>query len=254
MAIKSKGKSRPRQAARAPKRAPVPVPQPFFARRRVQLVIVFLVGLGVFWGGVWVTNGLRADRVRTERAAAAARHRAVVAKQRDAVQGWKSAVETAVGTLAPIQDPLPPQLGADAKSNAQSILDGNAPLVSKEALAAFAGNASAAADTLDAYKLTQAIEGKGMTADQVNTILVGRTEVVQALRLYADAATLTAVAMDANGDIAKASAQAALDASASADALLSDGWRSYQLALNEVGIVTAPPGGLGSGAGLGTGS
>ena len=61
MAIKGKGRTRARQPVRAPRRGPVPVPVPFFRRRGVQVVGAFLAGLLVFWGGVWLTNGLRAQ-------------------------------------------------------------------------------------------------------------------------------------------------------------------------------------------------
>jgi hypothetical protein len=61
MAIKGKGRTKARQPVRAPKRGPVPVPVPFFRRRSVQVVAAFLVGSLVFWGGIWLTNGLRAQ-------------------------------------------------------------------------------------------------------------------------------------------------------------------------------------------------
>ena len=62
MAIKGKGKTKNRQPARAPRRTPVPVKPPFFARRWVQLVAALLIGMGIVWFLVWVTNGIRASR------------------------------------------------------------------------------------------------------------------------------------------------------------------------------------------------
>ena len=64
MAIKGKGRTKTRQPVRAPRRGPVPVPVPFARRRSVQVVSAFVTGLLVFWGGVWLTNGLRALRGR----------------------------------------------------------------------------------------------------------------------------------------------------------------------------------------------
>jgi len=124
MAIKgktrSKTKSKGHLAGRAPRREPVPVPVPFFLRRWVQLVAVFLLGVGVLAMGVWVTNGLRQDR--DEKAAAAA-----AATRAAALQKWQSEVEVQLGTVAQMQSgsgtlqppPVSPEVGAAVDALAQ---------------------------------------------------------------------------------------------------------------------------------------
>ena len=124
MAIKGKTRSKTKAkghlAGRPPRREPVPVPVPFFLRRWVQLVAVFLLGVGVLAMGVWVTNGLRQDR--DEKAAAAA-----AATRAAALQKWQSEVEVQLGTVAQMQSgsgtlqppPVSPEVGAAVDALAQ---------------------------------------------------------------------------------------------------------------------------------------
>ena len=91
MAIKGKGRTRTKQPVRAPRRGPVPVPVPFVRRRGVQVVAAFLVGALVFWGGVWLTNGLRAQDTSE-------RDREQELQQRRAGAAWENLVATEVGT------------------------------------------------------------------------------------------------------------------------------------------------------------
>ncbi|MDP9118719.1 MAG: hypothetical protein M3M93_00375, partial [Actinomycetota bacterium] len=91
MAIKGKGRTRTRQSVRAPRRGPVPVPVPFARRRGVQVIAAFVAGLLVFWGGIWLTNGLRAqDTSERDREEELLRRRAGAA--------WENVVATELGT------------------------------------------------------------------------------------------------------------------------------------------------------------
>jgi hypothetical protein len=209
------------------------VPKPFFARRWVQLCVTFLVGLGIFWLGIWVTNGLRADREAKDRDAQ-------TLQQRQALQTWKAEVEAQIGPVAPIQDPIPPAIGADIKTAATAITKGGTPTATKASLAAEAGAITKTADALEAYALADTIRDRGFGVDRVNTITVSRTQIVQALRLYATSASLTAESLGADPAVAKPLARRALDVFASAEALLADGWRAYQLVLGDAGLASAP--------------
>jgi hypothetical protein len=233
MAIKSKGRTKPRQAARAPRREPVDVRGPLLSRRWVQLVAAFLVGLGVFWFAIWLTNGLRDQQATKDL-------EAQIAKQRQAMQSWKAELETQIGGLAPIQDPVPPAVGTDVSAAARAISKGQDPKVAAAALSAKAEDLTKAADALETYALADTIRDHGFNADRVNTITVSRTEIVQSLRLFANAAILTARAIDAPDELAKPIAERALEVTDSANALLNDAWRAYQLVLADAGLASAP--------------
>lgn len=230
MAIKGKGRSKQRTVAKAPRRAPVAAPVPFARRRWVHVTSAFLLGLGVFWLGVWVTNGLRdQDRQSTQDAQ--------LQEQITALQRWKAQLEGQVGPIAPIQDPLPPVIAADTKSAAASLADGKEPAETAEALTLESENLAKAADALEKFDLSGAISGKGFGAG-ANTILVSKTQLVQAFRLYASATILTVAAMDAPAAPATTMAEQATAVMTSADALLADSWRGYQLSLGEAGLAS----------------
>ena len=89
MAIKGKGRTKARPTSRAPRREPVPVPDPWARRRWVQVLAAFLAGLLVFWGAIWLTNGLR-DQDRTDEQGREA------LEQRRAGTAWQSLVETQI--------------------------------------------------------------------------------------------------------------------------------------------------------------
>ena len=227
MAIKSKGRSRPRQAARAPRRGPVEVPKPFFTRRWVQLVLVFILGLGVFGTGVWVKAGLQDERDRRQQDA-----------QRQALQLWKTQVESAFGPLGRMQDPLPPAVGESIRGVVKSISAGKAqPEGMAEQLGTAAEMLTTAADALDAYELSESIRDLGFDAGGANTITVSRTEMVQALHLYAVAASLGADATTAEPEASKAMGARALQIVDAADSILEDAWRGYRLALGPLGLL-----------------
>src|SRR5215216_1926235 len=101
MAIKGKGRTKARRPVRAPRRGPVPVPVPFAKRRGVQALAAFLAGLLVFWGGIWLTNGLREqDRATQADAQDLLRRRAGSA--------WKTFIESQLGTIGTVQEGTPP--------------------------------------------------------------------------------------------------------------------------------------------------
>jgi hypothetical protein len=231
MAIKGKGKTKARTAARAPRRAPVAVPVPLVRRRWVQVTAAFVVGLGVFWVGIWLTNGLRDQEV-------AQRQEDELQQQVTAMQRWVAQVEGQVGAITALQDPLPPTLGTEARSAAASIADGKEPAEDPEQLTSQANELADAADTLQEFDLSAAVKDKGF-GDRVNTILVSKLQLVEALRLYAVANRLTVAAMEAPSEQATTMAEEATEILTTADHVLSDAWRNYQLVLGQVGLASS---------------
>jgi hypothetical protein len=251
MAIKgkarSKTKARGHQAGRAPRRDPVPVPTPFFLRRWVQLVAVFLLGLGAFALGVWVTNGLRQDS--DEKAAAAA-----AATRAAALQKWQSEVEEQLGTVAQMQGGSgslqAPPVSPDVSATVDALAKGDKPTSTPTDLAASADALGKAADALQNYDLSGALRDQGF-GSEIEGIFASRTEFVAALRGYQDAASLARLAQTTKDQ--KLSASIAAEARStlgSAQTSLQDAWSNYVFALQANNLVTiAPPTGSGLGSG-----
>lgn len=233
MAIKGKGKTRGRQPARAPRRAPVEVKKPLFLRRWVQISMAVIAGFLAMMLLVWVTNGLRQQRVNKKATTEAS-------EQRAAAEKWKSTVEGALGTLGTISPVADPVLLSQIGSAITGLQKGDVPKDTAATLQTAQDQAKTAADPIDAYKLVDQIRDKGMSEGQVDWFLNSQRRIVQALELYRESAATAAIAIDATGAQRKAITARALDIKATADAILKDGWSDYQNALGSVGVVQTP--------------
>src|SRR5436190_6578485 len=154
MAIKGKSRARAKakghQPGRAPRREPVPVSPPLFQRRWVQLVAVFLLGLGAFALGVWVTNGLRQDSDQKAAEASAA-------TRATALQQWQTEVEKDLGTVATMQNGsntlTPPPVSPDVSAAVKALASATKPASTPASLTSSAQKLGAAADALDKFDL-----------------------------------------------------------------------------------------------------
>jgi hypothetical protein len=182
VAIKGKGRTKTKQPVRAPRRGPVPVPVPFAKRRGVQALAAFLAGLLVFWGGIWLTNGLRQeDR--------ASRTEAQDLLKRRAASAWKSLVETEVGTIGTVQEGTPPVI----LPQIPAILTALANRTPEDVVATLKDAAAGAKDvsaTIGAYALSRSITEKGFDAAGALRFLSARDELVLALDLTRESALL----------------------------------------------------------------
>jgi hypothetical protein len=233
MAIKGKGKTRGRQPARAPRRAPVEVKTPLFLRRGVQISVAAIAGFLVMMLLVWVSNGLRQQRADKKATTEAS-------QQRAAAEKWKSTMEGTLGTLGTLSPGTDPVLLSQIGTAITALQKGDVPKGAAAALQTAQDQAKAAADPLDAYGLVDQIGGKGMSSGEVDWFLNSQKRIVQALELYRESAALAALSIDATGGQRKAIAARALDIKAAADAILKDGWSDYQNALASVGIAQPP--------------
>lgn len=232
MAIKGKGKTRGRQPARAPRRAPVEVKTPFFLRRRVQIFVALIAGFLMMMFLVWATNGLRkqrADKMATTEAS----------DQRTAAEKWKTTVEGALGTIGTLSG-AEPVLLSQIGTTITALQKGDVPKGTADTLQAAQDQAKSAADSLTAFGLRDQVGDKGMSTGQVEWFLNSQQRIVQALELYRESAATAALAIDATGGQRKAIAARALNIKVIADAILKDGWSDYQNALGSAGIVQAP--------------
>ena len=246
MAIKGKGKTRTRQVARAPRREPVEVKPPFLMRRWVQVVGACVAGALVVMLVVWVTNGLRADRAKKDAAAHAGAQRAAGLK-------WKTEVEQQVssvgGSVTP-GSPTAPAMFTSVGDAISGLQKGKAPATAAKDLATAQEQAKAASDALTKFALSDAVRSKGFDVGTVNYFLNSQQLIAQSFELYRQAASLAAVALDAQG-AQKVLAKHAADLKASADQLFQQGWSDYQQALYAAHLVQTPlgaPGGLPAGS------
>ena len=191
MAIKGKGRTRTRQAVRAPRREPVPVPLPFAQRHGVQVVAAFVAGLLVFWGGIWLTNGLREEsRAQTSQQQELSRRRAG--------STWEQEVQSEVGKIGTVQQGAPPVLLPKVRSTITTLGRQNPEGAAAE-LQAAAADALTAADAIGNYDLTSTLKDRGFGADDVLQFLSARDELVTAISLYREAALVGAVAAGLDG-------------------------------------------------------
>jgi hypothetical protein len=191
MAIKGKGRTRARQSVRAPRRGPVPVPVPFARRRGVQVIAAFVAGLLVFWGGIWLTNGLRAqDTSERDREEELLRRRAGAA--------WENVVATEVGAIGQVEEGRPPVILPQVRAEITGLAE-RTPADAVTTLQAAAKAAQEAIDGIEAYKLSESLGDKGFDPGQVLRFLSAKDELIASIELSRQAALAGVLAADLEG-------------------------------------------------------
>lgn len=232
MAIKGKGKTKSRPPARAPRRAPVEVPTPFPQRRWVQVVAALLVGAGIVWFLIWLTNGIRQGTADEREAAAEV-------ERRRAVQGWRELVETEVAKVGTIGAAgTPPTIAPELTTTIDGLAQGGDDVAAIEGLEE---RLTTSAEALEAYELAPAIRGKFDEA-QANTLLNGQARLATALRTYASAARLTTSAADLSGRNRDAVLDEARAVAELAGVSFADAWNDYLLGLDAAGLTPTQAG------------
>jgi hypothetical protein len=232
MAIKGKGRTRGRQPVRAPRREPVPVKPPLARRRGVQALAAFVAGLLVFWGGVWLTNGLRAEQ-------AGEQSRAQSLQRRQAGSAWNQLVRTEVGKIGSVQEGRPPVILPDVRSTLGTLQE-RTPKGAVEQLQAGAAEAKRVIDAIGAFDLTETIRGKGFDQAGVLRFLSARDELVTAIDLYREAALLGVAAADLDGKGRSGVLDRAEALLGRADNAVSRFYLHHNEALTAAGIVEQP--------------
>jgi hypothetical protein len=153
----------------------------------------FLVGLLVFWGGVWLTNGLRAENTSE-------RDRDQELLQRRAGAAWEKLVSTEVGSIGQIQPGQPPVILPQVRSVLNELAQKpEPPKGAVSALQTAAKDAKATIDAIQKDQLASSLSGKGFRPDAVLRFLSARDELVTSIQLYREAALLGAVAAELEG-------------------------------------------------------
>lgn len=233
MAIKGKGRTRGRQVARAPRRAPIEVKPPFFMRRRVQVSLAFTAGILVMLLAVWVTNGLRQQGAKD-------RAKAEAAKQRTAALRWQTEVEGVLGKVGTLAPGAPPTLLPTIGPTIGTLQKGKLPPGAAASLKTAQGDAQGAIGPLQKFALADDLRGKGFDQGEVNYFLNSQKRLVEALQLYQRAAAIAARAAVAKADERRAIADQAAAVQATGDQVLQEGWADYQQALFAGGISQTP--------------
>jgi len=219
MAIKGKGKTRQRQATRAPRRAPVPVKPPIFQRGWVRAVLAFVAGVAVLALTWWAWNNLEQEHAANDQ----------VAKQglqREAVTTWgKQNLEPTLSSLGQLQGGGTPQIATNVGTALDALQKGDDPGATAKDMTTLADKLEKAAKDLDKFNISDAISNHGFDSSQADVITTVQAEIASALRDYAVAARLTGRAIDDPTDAQLATI--AQDSYDTAQTLLQRGWNSY---------------------------
>jgi hypothetical protein len=232
MAIKGKGRTRARQSVRSPRRGPVPVPVPFVRRRGVQVVAAFLAGLLVFWGGVWLTNGLREQETSE-------RDREQELLRRRAGAAWDDLVTTEVGAIGQITEGRPPLVLPQVRE----VISGLAEETHRGAadtLRTAAEDATKAIDAIETYSLSSSLADKGFDQGQVLRFLSARDELLTGIEFSRQGALLGVLAADLEGKDRRAALARVEDLLSDADAALLRFQAHQTEALAAAGIIRQP--------------
>jgi hypothetical protein len=244
MAIKGKSrtKGRPKQPARAPRRAPVAVKPAFAQRRWVQVTAAFVVGAFAMVLLVWVTNGLREDHASSDTQAQAS-------KRRTAAVAWQSEVVnelSKVGT-ATTQGALPTLFTDMSGALAQMSRSGTAPDGATRTFQKASDGAQAVVTALSNFDLAGAISDHGFNVPQTLAFTDSKDRLVAAIALYKEAADVATQAVGTQDHAQRAAlTKIATDLQTNASTDLQQAWETYTESLAAGGIADT-----GQGPGLG---
>ena len=242
MAIKGKGKTRSRPAARPPRPTPVVRKPPFFVRRWVQVVGALLAGMGIVTIVVWATNGLRIDDVAKARDARAASVRRVVQQWQTTVDATlsKGGLGTTGGGVGQIT--ILPSLSASVATLAKGDQDPKAG-DSASAAVKLVGDA---VSTLQNVDLPTMIRDQGVDLATTNYLLNSKARMVEGLQLYGRVAAQVEAASAAD-DLAVADAliEEANALLPVATQVFNEGYSDYTEALARAGLLQAAAPGSG---------
>ena len=233
MAIKGKGRARTRRpSVGAPRRGPVPVPVPLAQRTGVRLLAAFVAGLLVFWGGIWLTNGLRAERATEQ-------ERAAVLRRRQAGSAWNQLVTNEVNKIGTFQAGRPPVILPEVRSILRDLRR-NDPNDAADRLETTADGANEVTDAIDGFDLTGTIRDKGFDENAVLRFISARDELVSAIDLARQAGLLGVVATRLQGADRRDVLERAEDLLTLSDTAVTRFFQDHTEAMAAAGIVQQP--------------
>jgi hypothetical protein len=237
MAIKGKGRTKSRPAARAPRPAPVVRKPPFFLRRWVQFAGGVLLGAGLVMVVVWATNGARRNDTDEARTATEANVRRVVQEWQTTVDGMISKIGSPGSGTGSVT--VFPALSASVATLAKGDKDPTAQDTATMAI----GLSDDAATTLGGVDLTTLIRGNGLDLATTNYLLNSQSRMLDGVDLYGQVAKLVKTAVTADDPAVTAAAIAEAKALLPvATRIFNDGYSDYTEARAKAGLVQPAPG------------
>jgi len=220
MAIK--GKSKPKGGAKPVTRGPrptyVPVHTPLMRRRSFWYTVL---GVVVLASAIGIWYGLAQQRE-------ADREEALARSLRDAATEYRQQVDPIVTSIGTPVAPSGIDVFPEFATAVSSIADGEGESADLEPLArATAEAAKSAAEDLDAIKAVELVAGKGFQEHAVLYVINSKSRMVQALKLYEQAALLSETAAAATGDDATELAKRASQLVTLAQGIFGDGYQDY---------------------------
>jgi hypothetical protein len=244
MAIKGKGRTKSRPAARAPRPAPVVRRPPFFVRRWVQFVGGVLLGVGAVMVVVWATNGARsndADEARTADEATARR----------VVQEWQATVDGVISKIgSPGSGPGSVTVFPALSASVETLANGDQDRTAQDTATTAIGLADEAATTLGGVDLPALIRDNGLDLATTNYLLNSKARMLDGVDLYAQVAKTVRTALTTDDPaVADASIDEAKALLPIAKRIFDGGYSDYTEALAKVGLLQ-PGAGLSGLSGL----
>jgi hypothetical protein len=241
MAIKgkSKAKSKARPATRAPRREPVVVKPPLLQRRRVQVAGAFVLGIVAALLVVWVTNGLRQNRVDAQAADDAS-------SRRVAATAWQRQVEAEMSTVGTVQQGLSPVVFPAMNAAIDAMKRGTVPPTAAETFRSASRDGAAAVKSLTDFDLAGTIGDQGFDVGQALAFTDSRDRLINALILYQRAAEVGALAAEETGAQQDALTKTADELRSNANTEFQQAWITYGEALVAGGINNGIPAGTSS--------
>jgi hypothetical protein len=242
MAIKGKSrtKSKPHSGARAPRPVPVVVKPPFFLRRKVQVSLAFIAGVGAMVAFIWATNGVRQERMKRDAAA-----QDTTARQ--AVTQWKQTVDSALTSVQFSDQTRSAGLFTGLSTLVGQIEKGQTPKGAAATAATAEQGFKKAAEALQTLS-TDVIRGKGLSEFEAASLINSRDSMAMAFRTGQEVAGLVQIGARADQATAEAIAKRSNAVLISAQTAFGAAYESYNGITVAMGLAPPPSPQLPSGS------
>ena len=174
-----------------------------------------------------------------------------LANRQQALSQWKAILEPQITTVGQLKGDIPPTVATDVTAALTALVSKKTTTTKAAALASSADELGKAADAIDRFDLAGTITEKGFDVAAAGALTASKAEIVQALRLYQQAAELAALAIGSPKHPGLQLAEHGQAISVSAATLLQSGWVKYAstLKLSQLSAGGSPSVGTGASGG-----
>ncbi len=221
MAIKGKGKTKPKQVTRGPKPTYVQVKPSLLMRKWVHVTAAFLVGIGAVLFTFWVVDSLRSSNREADL-------RSVRARERAAMSEVKARTDAALQPVGQAQPPSGFSYFPDLTKALDDFGKGKiGPGLLAKTAASAGGAAQGAQKTIEAIDATKILGGKGFPQLLIAYSLSAKARMSQALQLTQRAAEVVERAAKTPGGERRQLLVTAKGIQETASAVFADGYDDY---------------------------